>query len=502
MSFSRLLGLVALIVGIWLTSSLSAHADWYRVTTNNFVVYGEGSARNVVNQAQQLERLDQLMRQALNVPSNTESNRLSVYIVGGKSELKKIWPTASDEISGFYTASANGTIATLIRGEDNHTLFHEYAHHFMMHYFPGSYPAWFVEGFAEYFGTANVRNPQKVSLGYFSEGRMYVLRSPHWMSIDRLMTASPQELGRNEGQHYYALSWLLTHYLMTDPTRKNAFSAYLSAIRRGADWKEALQTHAGRTPEQLTADLRSYFNGRMGYSEFPMQVAQVEPEVTRLSAGADDFIHLYAALHTHMSDEHGQTALATARAMAGRFADDPIALTVVASLEQKWGEDANAEAEIEQLLSLYPNHVDGLRLKAQQLIKKAEANQDSDDFWEQLRQAQTHLAKAIEIDPTDFRNYRLLAHIRSHSDTYPNDNDLDTLLTALDYAPQVSELRVQTANALLRAGKRGEATALMRVLRSQAHAPRIPDPTDDGKADNPEDTAKDDDDGTPTSERQ
>ena len=80
------------------------------------------------------------------------------------------------------------------------------------------------------------------------------------------------------------------------------------------------------------------------------------------------------------------------------------------------------------------------------------------------------MAKSIEIDHTDFRPYRQLAQIRSRAPNYPTDNDVDTLMMALTYAPQVTGLRMQAIDALTRRGKLAEAAVLLGVLQSQPHA--------------------------------
>lgn len=478
MSFARFIGLCALSISLFVAMTPTARADWYRVTTDNFIVYGEGSEREITREAERLERLDLLMRQAMNVPPNSVGNRLSVFLVDSPRELQKISPGISRNYGGYYLASSSGVYATLIRGEDNHTLFHEYAHHFMMHYFPGHYPGWFIEGFAEYFATANVRDNRQVSLGYFSEGRRYVLSSERWISTERLLSGRAREMGPKEGQLYYAQSWLLTHYLMSDTQRKRAFSAYLAALRRGADWKDALLTHVGMTPEQLEQALRSYFNGRMGYAEFAMEETKVQGQVTRLPDSAKDFIHSYAALQGHISSENAQLLLADARTKATRYPDDPLALTVLASLEQEWGDASRAEQALKHLLDLEPNHVDGLRVMAQLRMSQAKAIDDPDLVWPLMREAQQYLAKALAQDETDFRIYAHLATIRSGAEDYPNDNDLDTLAIAMALAPQVTSVRLQTVHALRLRGLNAQANDLMRVLRSQPHAsPTSPDST-------------------------
>ena len=44
-------------------------------------------------------------------------------------------------------------------------LLHEYAHHFMFHYFPATYPTWYQEGFAEFWGATRFLPNNVVEVG-------------------------------------------------------------------------------------------------------------------------------------------------------------------------------------------------------------------------------------------------------------------------------------------------------------------------------------------------
>lgn len=485
MGFSKLLGLCALTFGMVLASASAALADWHQVTTPRFIVYGEGGSRAVVQEAEELERLDQLMRQSLNITAESEAPRLKVFLVRNHTELSQINPQIDKQVGGYYVAHPYGIHAALIRGDGNHVLFHEYAHHFMYQYFPSHYPGWFTEGFAEYFATANVEKAGKVTMGYFSPGRMYALNQMRWISMEELLSAKPRDLRGQARSSYYALSWLLTHYIFTDPARLRAFGGYVEALRTGQPWDAALQTHFGLTPEQLRSELRRYLNGRMRYAELSLERTPIPTEVVTLPKSADDFMFTYAALQAAVPQERARELLAEARTKIGRHPDDPLALFTLGYLEQVWGDNDRAEASLSRLLEIEPDHAEGLRIMAQLKTEMADDSDDDVTRVSLLNQAQRLLAKSIEIDPSDFRPYRQLAQIRSRAPNYPTDNDVDTLMMALTYAPQVTGLRMQAIDALTRRGMLAEAEVLLRVLQSQPHAV--------GEAPTPDDTPEEPD---------
>ena len=111
-------------------------------------------------------------------------------------------------------------------------LFHEYAHHFMWQYAANAYPAWYIEGFAEYFATARFER-RRIDLGNFSPGRIASIVQGNWLPMDRVLFGQPRELDREGMARYYAQSWLIAHYFYSTAERQAALRRYLAAARTG-----------------------------------------------------------------------------------------------------------------------------------------------------------------------------------------------------------------------------------------------------------------------------
>ncbi len=128
---------------------------WTRAETPHFVVYSDLGNR-VRDSALELEHFDAWLRFLLNVHTEP-ANKLDVYLFGAENGLSEVWPGVGSDVRGFYEATPEQTAAfALYRTSgfgDQTVLFHEYAHHFMLQYFAGAYPKWFVEGFAEFVST-------------------------------------------------------------------------------------------------------------------------------------------------------------------------------------------------------------------------------------------------------------------------------------------------------------------------------------------------------------
>ncbi|RZJ19837.1 MAG: hypothetical protein EON85_16465, partial [Brevundimonas sp.] len=187
---------VAWLTGLGLVLALSAPqaalADWRRAETAHFIVYSNGSERNLRDYAARLERFDALLRRVTSVTSGADGLRkLPVYLVEDGRELRIVQPDLPEGVDGFYRASPYDIRAILIRGQEDDLLLHEYTHHFMSRNSPGSYPGWFREGYAEYFATATVDARGKSTIGYPHLGRLRTLQEQRWLPLADLLTASP-----------------------------------------------------------------------------------------------------------------------------------------------------------------------------------------------------------------------------------------------------------------------------------------------------------------------
>src|SRR5690606_27536523 len=102
-----------------------------------------------------------------------EIPKLDILLANGGADMNRIWPGVDSSVAGFYSPNSGRIFAVAnTRSEmDDIVIFHEYAHHFMFQLKASGYPAWFIEGFAEYYGMSDVR-PGKLEVGRFNPGRM------------------------------------------------------------------------------------------------------------------------------------------------------------------------------------------------------------------------------------------------------------------------------------------------------------------------------------------
>jgi len=158
---------LALVAGVGLPAS--ARAEWLKAESRHFVVYSDGGESGLRAYVTMLEDFDGLLRLYHGRAAGAEEadRKLDVYLVRTSDQLRRVYPDAPKTVAGFYSASMADIFAVAIRKSDGlseDTVLHEYVHHFMLQHYPGAYPAWLVEGYAEYFMTAEIED-RKILVG-------------------------------------------------------------------------------------------------------------------------------------------------------------------------------------------------------------------------------------------------------------------------------------------------------------------------------------------------
>jgi hypothetical protein len=225
----------------------------------------------------------------------------------------------------------------LNRGDD--AVLHEYVHHFMLRYYPSAYPAWLVEGYAEYYMTADL-GLQRLTVGGVNAGRARDLTRPGgWIPIQDLLGKAPDQLKKNEMPAFYAEAWLLTHYIVSDPERFRKLKPYLEAARTTHDPVGAWKTAYGDDPDQLRAKLRDYMERPIPAGALPRKPGvEADIKVTSLPAGADDLLLDWQRMKLGVPEADRPAFIAAVRKRAARATQDRFSRLVLAKAETRYGD--------------------------------------------------------------------------------------------------------------------------------------------------------------------
>lgn len=494
---SRLLAAIGAAVAVNLASAVAAHAEWLRAETDHFIVYGDTSEASLRRYARKVERFDALLRTYYPIETDYEIPKLEIFMANGRRDMNRISPGIDEGVAGYYTPNSERIHAVVDTRSPmgDVVVFHEYAHHFMFQMRANAYPSWFVEGFAEYYSTADVVN-DRIQFGFHNPGRMNSLTpgANTWADMEHVLKWRVTASGRYPAHLYYAQAWAMTHYFMSTPERIRMLGDYLTAVISGVDSVVAMQNATGRTPDELQNDVRRYLTGRINVLSPQIELPEPEVTITRLPKSVAEAVWLDIRLDNEPvvetpSDDDGRTKksesqkareareeaeqraelIRSALAMAETHKADRTGLLLAARAHRLEKRPDLALATLEPSLDNAQTDADILRVAAMALLDQARAETDPDAAQGLRRRASGYLARAMDADPTDFRIYLGLNDTRRGGPRYPTDNDVSTLEVATALAPQSFEARLRLADAYMARDMNAQAVLVLMPVSNSPH---------------------------------
>lgn len=455
---------------------MSAQATWRSATSTHFVVYTEGSEASAKEIAVKLEKFEFVMRAVSGVTRPGSPIRTKVYMMPDSAAVQATMPFGgSPGVAGYFDGDMRGPYAVMTRSDTGESfglaaqtvLFHELSHQFMFRFFPAAYPTWYVEGFADFYGTMTIDQKDRVEIGRPLDNRFLAFTGNNWMPIAKVLSA------RNYGDvtdvsMLYSEGWLLVHYLSTADKRSGQLQKYLSAINTGASFEDAARVAFGDLGE-LNKELLDY-SDRNRQRTIVLPFKQIDPgkvELATLTPAQQALIGYDIRLNagvpaSAIAEFADQVAVA-----AKRFPDDAYALDILTESLRRAGRDKDALDAVAHWIQVAPT--DGLPLMHQAAIELAalRAAKETDPAkWNAVRHL---LVRANTLTPN---NPRIL---RTYYDTYAAQglpapqNAQVALLAAFDLLPEVEGLRLEVA---LDFERRGEYQDAIRTIKPIAYTLR------------------------------
>jgi tetratricopeptide (TPR) repeat protein len=473
----RLIRAAALAAGL-LAAAPAAAADWVKAESPNFIVYTDVEPASAKRYVETLELFDRVLRSHHGMSAGKPPRRkLPIYLLRRSSDLRRIWPGVGGSVAGFYASGEEDTFAVATHErKDNSTLLHEYVHHFMLQHFPYGYPGWLVEGYAEYYMTFKQKG-DLLEVGNLHQNRADWLANETWLPFSRILKIRPSELSSGTGRAmYYAQSWALAHYMLSDPGRQRQLDAYIKAVGAGADPAAAMTDATGLSSKELGRQVRSYLVRGFPYKTYRVTDLKLPAvAVTPLSPAAGDV--LLTTLRIKQDDgvdaaenkTDGPVLLADARRAAAPHAGDRLADLALARAEIKLGDMATAERLLQTHLKADPNDAEVLQVLAYARLKAAEDADDPDGADKLRAEARGFAGRAYKLDPNSYQTLLVYVAGRETMKDYPSQNDLKVLTDALELAPQVDSLRIKTAMALAQHKRFAEAMSVLQSVALDPH---------------------------------
>ncbi len=431
-----------------------AHADWYEASTRHFVVYSDEDPAKLKDYTQKLERYDAAMRVLTGTPDLDFSPqlRVHVFVVASVSEIQKIYGGRGP--AGFMDPRASGTVAFVPKNSgggslDGQTILqHEYAHSFMFSSWPSVvFPKWYVEGFAEFFGTAYYKGDTLI-IGKAPDYRAYGVDRVGAMPAERLLSLNPQDKDLDT-QTLYGRGWLLTHYAFRGGHSEELFN-YIKALNEGKSVDEANKAFGNLA--QLDAKLNAY-GKRPSFDSIavpPEKVKVGDVQIRKMTAGEAAVMKARIYSERGVDTERAKMVVEWARAAAAPYPNDSGAQNELAEAEFDAKNYPAAEAAADRALAAEPNSIHALLYKGLAQMEQAKAAKVTDAArWKAIR---GWFVKANKLD-TGYPQ-PLIAYYDSFEAAGQEAPKAaqDGIIGAYVYAPYDDELRFKAGKVLLQQG--------------------------------------------------
>lgn len=398
MSRIRLLALTLLLA----TPSFASAPTWVEIHSKNFNVLtdaGEKRGQEVARRFEEVRSAYGAIFQKMNVNSPVP---LQIIAFRNNKELKQygpLWKGKAVEVDGFFQGSKDKNFVVLDLSSEGgwHVVFHEYMHLLINTNMPPT-PAWFDEGFADYFSTLTV-NGKTIEFGNIPEGYPDLLSQSRWMKTTDLFSVQHNSSEYNEGDRrslFYAQSWLTIHYVMSQRKLPEATKYLDLTINQHRGVEEAMQMAFGMRPQQFDKALRDYFTSRSSIFRLgappnmergPFEAKAADPifveanladlhfhEIDRQEEGVEAFKKIIEKDPNNLIAQRGlgyaylqkndfdHAAEHLERAAAADAADSEVHYLNAMVITQRGGDSAKARAELQKVIALNPNHAEALSM--------------------------------------------------------------------------------------------------------------------------------------------
>lgn len=471
----RTLRIILAAIAVWF-AAMPAMADeeevdirWLRAESANFIVYSDGEKDDLLDSVRRLEILDAVMRQSTGVPIDMPTPlKLPVYLVRDGTALQRVRPQARRR-GTYYVGTGSHTFALAVRSRlQSGQPYDVYIQHFLRLYHPHAYPEWYNVGLAAYFSAIDIDHDQ-VTIGLVDGWRGDQLTSgANWMSVADLVSLRPDDVPP-QGERlamYYAEAWLLTHWFRSHTGRAHQLDAYLAALDAGGDPVSSLEQATGMPVDQLDRALRVYAHDSLTAMRFPVTADEIEIVVTELPPAYDDLLLPSASLAYGHEGDDAEALIEDIRRGAALHPHDPFARLTLAIGEFRFGDRALGVRWLEALVAENPGDLEALHYLA--LARNMAAfDVEGPERFRLLSESSSLLARALAINPSDYRTYVALGRNRQFAPDYPTGNDLETWRIAYQLAPHVTSIGLDRARALMRAGHFDEAIRILAPIAAR-----------------------------------
>jgi hypothetical protein len=269
--FSRALVLLVIFSAFTLAACSApqnlAGETWYQVDSDNFRIVTNGDPVAVKTLAADLERYRAVAVGLMETNQSAQNKKLTIYAAADRQSYAGLVGEELAEITnGLFDTTAEGSYALVnLDGRSGEHqlkarefLFHEYTHYLSYAGNTTHYPYWYSEGFAEFMSTMSFENGE-YKLGAIPTERAMTLIFTSPMPLEKLLRATVQNTNGEEKGNVYASGWMLSHWLIMESGKADAFKDYIEAYNNGADPVKSLEKALGMSLAEIDKQYKAQF---------------------------------------------------------------------------------------------------------------------------------------------------------------------------------------------------------------------------------------------------
>lgn len=455
--------------------STPANAAWHVAESKHFVIYSDEDPDRLREFATRLEKFDKALRlsRGMEDPPLTQSRRLTVFVVRNDTAIEQL--IGFSGARGLYIGRAGGSFAFVPRKSGDGSrfdlgsesvFFHEYAHHIQLQQANGMLPVWFVEGFAEFFATAQIQTDGSVLIGSVPLYRGWGLQdNPANLSLEQVVGQAFKGLDGGQTERLYALGWLLTHYLTFEASRKGQLEKYLTSIQKGVPPLDAAKYAFGDL-RVLNRELGQYKKVRLTTVEVAARALAIDQIAVRpLGTGEAAIMNTRIRSARGVDKFDAPRVASNARKVAQAYPADASVQTALAEAELDAQNLVAADIAAGRALALKPNLVPALMLKGRAQLALAKKNGASAN-WPAIRQ---WFLDANKLDTENAEALMTFYETFAAAGQRPTKNAVDALLYAQALAPQDEDLRLAAFRQLVTDKRIAEAKSVFAPIAFRPH---------------------------------
>jgi tetratricopeptide (TPR) repeat protein len=454
---------------------------WIEVRSANFRFVSQLDEARTTELANELEVFQSVLQKMTSATAFEPRVPTTIFLLRDTFAYRQFAPRGS---AGVFIPLQRANLAVVNaqskRISASDVLLHEYTHYVVHNDSTFSYPRWYDEGFAELMSGTDI-SAEHVDLGLPLAHRRMSIEDNRILPLKKMLT-DDRRVTELENAILYAKGWRFVHYLhyghkLGYPNRTRELARYLSLLHQGVAPADAVQQAFGMDFSALDQEFEEYLRkgqvpaARYARSSFP----EPAPPTTRRMSADEVAIELGWLALARDDDARAESLFRVALATQPSA---PRALTGLANALRARSKSKLQMRDLSQeIAALYTRalevapddamcHLD----YAAHALAQARSLSRGEPQSALIRDARTHLARAIELDPSLPESHAKLAETHLGFEGEDPAAALDAATRAQALLSSSAEINYLLAYALFSAkrvpeAKRFATSARLRELR-------------------------------------